>query len=530
MPYSTVVGSISYVSNGVFRSVGRGRVSSRSKKFLETGFVPVSAPQKGKSRTIFGPWFRHHGIVYGVDLSTRLQSLYRLFNSRGGDKNRDTGLRENQLSCNFTTYDRFIDLKRRVEIALQPRTDRHAEVCENAAEVHPKRFLRLSALKTLTENGLVYGYEYTKKVVAKLKTFEWAKPGKAPRNIVDLSCPGSLLGGWLLSIMKHCMEEPFISPTMWSAYIPNPNIQRVDAAFRRIIDPIHSTFIYFSDDACASFRCSDGVLMVNLDISGCDGSHTTRIFDLFEFLLSDTVHSQTGKWLVSQCMLPLHFVEGACRMLFQPTTPVLFSGSVLTTFINNLGISTIANSLDNCYTPTMTKNQMLKLIPLACASVGYLVTVQVCDVPEDLQFLKLSPCRLEKGGYTSCLNLGVILRTLGQCAGDLPGKSSVSLLTRSYTFNQSIIAGFVHAGDNGLLRVLREKYPASSTRIFSSYLTGKLSGAVHTASDLSVCLRYRLTVSEWQELLSLLNASELGDILWCPAFDKIMRVDYGMTT
>jgi hypothetical protein len=316
---------------------------------------------------------------------------------------------------------------------------------------------------------------------------------------------------------------------MWSAFIPNPNVQRVTALFDRLINPVGMTFGYFSDDSCASFRCADGVLMVNLDISGCDGSHTRRIFELLEWLTEGTNHAATAVALVNQCKLPLEYRQDKVFMSFTPVDPVLYSGTVITTFTNNIGVSGIGAALESSYSPTLTMDEMYALIPIACASVGYLMTCQRCVNPEDLQFLKMSPCFLESGELSCCLNLGVILRTIGQCAGPLPGKKKIPESERILNFNSGVVAGFVHAGDHGLLRVLREKYPSRGSVIKSSYLLQNLSGRCDRASDLSVCKRYGITPSEWNELLDLLDSSSPGDILWCPAGEKILNLDYGLS-
>lgn len=317
---------------------------------------------------------------------------------------------------------------------------------------------------------------------------------------------------------------------MYSVYVPNPNVQRVSAAFEKIINPDFASFIFFSDDACAGFRCSDGVLKVNLDISGCDGSHTERIFDVCSNLVQGTAHEETMKWLILQCMLPLNFKEENVQMKFSPKSPVLYSGSTMTTFVNNIGISVIADELEKAYSPTLTMDEMLAMIPIACASVGYLVTCQRCDHVEDLQFLKMSPVFTLDGTLSCCLNLGVILRTLGQCSGDIPGRKG-TLVARATAFNASVVAGLKHAGNHSLTHALRRKYPASnSTPIYSSYLTAQLSGRCEGLDELSLLKRYRISSGEWDELLSIIDASEIGDILWCPAFDKVMCLDYGLTT
>jgi hypothetical protein len=438
--------------------------------------------------------------------------------------------RRNQEACDFTTYPIFIDLKRRIELALHPVTDVYNAIVDNSNEVHPKRALRLAALEELTEKGLIYGNAYISIVTSKLKPLEWAKPGKAPRNIVDMSCPASLLGGYLMAHLKHCMEKPYITETLWAAYVPNPNVQRITALFERLINPEAVTFGYFSDDSCASFRCSDGVLMVNLDISGCDGSHTSTVFDLMEWLCENTKHASTMEGVLGQLSLPMEFKQDDVRLSLTPHGRALMSGSTATTFTNNVGVVGIGHRLAEVYSPVLTMNEMHALIIPACASVGYMMTCQRCECIEDLQFLKMSPCVLTDGSLSSCLNLGVVLRTLGQCAGDLPGKKKTPERKKVWEYTCGLIAGFKHAGDHSLLRLLRRKFPDRCTPIYSGYMTQHMSGTTGLADDLSICRRYRITPDEWSELLDLLDSSSFGDILWCPASEKILSLDYGLVS
>jgi hypothetical protein len=532
LEYSSVTKDIKYTNNGLFTAT-----PSRSKKivkasmmFIETGRFERVPSQEGVARTVFGPWFRHMGIVYGKDLSTRLQSLYRLTNARGGDLAQDTMCRQAQEACDFTSYPVFIDLKRRIELALHPVTDVYCAIVDNANEVHPKRALRLAALEELTEKGLVYGTAYTTLVTSKLKPLEWAKFGKAPRNIVDMSCPASLLGGYLMATLKHCMEKPYVDDKLWAAYVPNPNVQRITALFERLINPEQVTFGYFSDDSCASFKCSDGVLMVNLDISGCDGSHTRTVFETMSWLCEGTKHSATMAGVLDQLSLPLEFRHDDVKLSLTPLGRALYSGSTATTFTNNVGVVSIGHRLSEVYSPDLTMDQMYARIIPACASVGYMMTCQRCECVEDLQFLKMSPCYLTDGSLSSCLNLGVILRTIGQCAGELPGRKKIPEHKRVWDYTCGLVAGFKHAGNHSLLSILRRKYPDRCTPIYSGYLTSHMSGTTGTADDFSICRRYRITPDEWSELLDLVESASFGDILWCPASEKILDLDYGLVS
>jgi len=196
----------------------------------------------------------------------------------------------------------------------------------------------------------------------------------------------------------------------------------------------------------------------------------------------------------------------------------MHSGSTLTTFANNIANFYLGLSIYNGTHAGMTKQEVVDIIPRLCGELGYKVTVEVCDVIEDVQFLKHSPVYTVDGKISAALNLGVILRTLGQTDGELTMSPE--------HFLSGIINGFKHAGNSTLMRVLR-KHVISTKVIAKHYLIAHSSGREGLLDDNSLVRRYRLSLDEYHDLCSILDSAGIGDVIRTEASIKIMKRDYG---
>lgn len=402
------------------------------------------------------------------------------------------------------------------------------------ADPHPKRLLRVEAFRSMLVDGTLGKRLWLRDVLYKLKRIEIAKPAKYGRMIGDLGVQASLQGFRITEALKLAQAGQQVrlnGGTAW--FIKTPDYATLTAAFAELINPSGNfCFVYFSDDACYSRRRYGKVEMFNLDISACDTSHGPAIFESLIALGPDAETRDTLRILVEQCTLPIRIVDQENprrRVRLRPLRPRLYSGSTITTAINNL-----ANLLI-CH--TVTSNSSLDIVQ-AAQLAGYNVTVQPCECPEDLQFLKHSPTLTSSGQYRPLLNLGVIVRTIGSCKGDLPGRGDI--VARARAFNAALINGMAPYADYQVVRNMKQNFgtptTAANARVSqelpwsATICDGPPSGRqTDLFLDESVYRRYRLTAADVSELEHYSKAgfgwSYVGE-----ALQKILAKDYGLST
>jgi len=205
--------------------------------------------------------------------------------------------------------------------------------------------------------------------------------------------------------------------------------------------------------------------------------------------------------------------------------PIEFSGTTLTTELNNLASQAILMSI-YIMTVGKSKAETLDVIPLAAQSVGYQVSVEVVEKLEDFQFLKTSPF-LMNGSMDCFLNLGVALRCIGSCDGDLPGRGDIEL--RAEQRNGQIVAGMVHAGDNCVMSALRGRFPLlSGEKKPVHWLVDGMTGFENSKVDMDVlCRRYNVTSAEIEYFMIILGGAKCGDVIRTAFTDAVYAKDYG---
>lgn len=400
---------------------------------------------------------------------------------------------------------------------------------------HDKRRLRQEAwaeLQSKGETGNQFSLynPYSTKVKLNFKKLEWGKPGKYARIVCDLGTTASIRAGWLAAMIKDAMSElPLLLGESAVMFIKSPDIKTLSAAFQRLSTT--ATFLYFSDDASFSipYRASDGTtrfLYANADIAGCDASQGPSVFQVLPHCCPTPllVHMHA---LIEQCARPAQAGNGKRKIIVEPVHYFEYSGSVLTTLLNNIATSCIGYQLYRRF-PLLDQEAARAEAERRLKQCGWSVTVEWCETLEEIQFLKCSPFRAVSGELVAVLNLGVILRSLGQKSYDLPGHGP--LTDRGHAFNCSLVAGLVHSGNTSLYRLLRTKFlPIGCTPAYNSEIVRALSNGVSTAiADYSICRRYKITLGEYEHMLNLLDISGSGDVITCAASRAIMLKDYGL--
>lgn len=373
--------------------------------------------------------------------------------------------------------------------------------------------------------GREFGYRdqfMDRPVSLNLKKGEFAKPGKPGRIVCDLGTPASIRSGWLITIIKEaCTAVEDIVNSARLVYVKSPDMEFMSEQFNLMRTKSH--FVYHSDDSCLALECLDGMLWLNLDISSCDSSNGTSVFNELLQVVPDTLVPEIST-LLDQCRAKCR-VNGT-KLDYEPVEFFEYSGTTLTTLLNNIASRTIGAQLLAGHIRG-TKEEVLANVNRILDVCGWKCTVDVCSSLEELQFLKCSPLLGVDGAYHSCLNLGVILRCFGQCYGDLPGRGPIAI--RGYEHNCGLVAGLVHAGETSLLHALRRRFPPrGQTAIHTNASQSLENGSPSYIMDQSVSTRYGITLVDYQELINSIDASSVGDFVDVAASRTILQMDYGL--
>lgn len=527
-----------FVSNNKFKLVG-GDESCFIGGKLE--FARGDEKPDGCYKTYITPCCFHNGVVYqSDDVGLEMAFNYRLGCVREPTipgyhqllmRNQEKFFRtDTHLSC-------FIEgFRYAVKLWFESFGEMDNELREYAHRKHQKRKLRIRAYKSIIDSGDLFHKTFNRRVTGKVKRAEIAKPGKATRLINDLTCEGSLLCGFVADQLKQCMAA--YTEREYFQFIKSPNLDLLKITFDKLLCPEEQMFFpFFSDDSCVSIRCTDGIFMANVDISSCDGSHGKIVFDLLRQVTAlDTRIHRYVDGAIKQCEMPLTLSSAASKqkVVLKPNAPTLYSGSTLTTLINNFANIAIAHAIHGRLRDGLKKSDCEELVRIAAESAGYIVTVQVCDTYHELQFLKHSPCKTVLGTIVPVLNLGVILRALGCCWGDLPTYKKqfhrkLSFAERAYMYNTSQVQCYTNCATHSILATLRRRF-AHKDRIAcddASYLLDTLTGdqSHHHVHDTELALRYGLTVADVEELSHALEHDAMINIT---ASRAILALDYGL--
>jgi hypothetical protein len=335
---------------------------------------------------------------------------------------------------------------------------------------HIKRRIRIEAYNELLDSKALFHPLWVKQVVYKLKKDEWAKPNKYARMIGDLGVAASLQGFRVIDFMKVAeANEPIVVNGIETQFIKAPQQAVLREVFAKLINPpLRGYFCYFSDDSCFSVRVNKVVYRFNLDISSCDASHTPSLFQALRDTTPD-VASNDMQRLIDQMKLPIKIrsvsnPKNTVLLKSKDGEPHLYSGSTLTTRINNLANQLISLSLSNTdFNHCHSYSDVVTVIKTAAMDVGYIVSCQVASEYSHIQFLKHSPVYDVDGHLQPLLNLGVLLRSSGTCHRDLPGRGD--LRERARLFQQLLLTGMYSNISFPLIDLMRKSVIGASPSI-----------------------------------------------------------------
>jgi hypothetical protein len=396
---------------------------------------------------------------------------------------------------------------------------------------HPKRALRRQGQLEL-DKSCAWRTHILKSVNTKLKTGEYAKPGKKARNIIDLGVEASLIAGRACELLKEFMAK-FRFDNAQVNFHGHMSYQTLKEAFERLINPPHKNFVfeYFSDDSCFSARCRDGVARFNVDYASCDSSHYAPVFSQLRHItsglgfFSEQLHAALDQLAAN---ISVRDTEGKRVATVETNQALLFSGSTLTTLINNFSQIMLAVKLTAIDWQQLTVLEAKSVLRDCARRVGY--TVTIVDASDDfckLQFLKHSP-DVDGSPY---VNPGVFLRTLGWSKRDIPkirGKRT-SYTARANSFEGAKIESFKYSGQTSLFQIMAAKHTTSGLHYDpeSYFRLDSSNSRVYQISDESLIRRYGITHLQINTLKQLLHSSSIGTLIRCEASDIIFNVDYG---
>lgn len=441
----------------------------------------------------------------------------------------------NQQSYVQAHKDFYLKTAAKYTLHVDDLTDVIELALEHHADPHIKKALRIIAMKELKDSGRLGDKVWLDLVKYKIKKGEWAKNGKLPRAIGDLGVAASLQGAWITAQLKECMYREVIEYRGGvMRFCKRPSESDLTDIFNNLIDPPgRYYYVYFSDDSSLSVRRNDGgVDLYNLDIKSCDASHGPGIFDALRAITPHPLQDGLDV-LIRQLKLNFRVVNPHVKDEFvelRSGRPRLYSGSTITTAINNVACITIGHAIANLVEIHTAS------IEAAAESTGYVLTgTTPLAGAHELQFLKHSPVLDTAGIYRPVLNLGVLLRTSGVCKGDLPGRGPVE--ARAVQFQQALLQGMyprtsipcVDAMKANVAHAKPRKQTCVVVERQLAYKTMEDQRAVRTFSNEEVFRRYDLTHDE----IALLHYAfcNIGyQLSWaCSATHKIFQADYGLS-
>lgn len=400
---------------------------------------------------------------------------------------------------------------------------------------HAKRKFRMM----IAANVALFGTntrEDEKSVGYKLKPGELLADGKK-RAIADLGALRTDATAWCMEDVKEAWSVPFQHGKLRATYTKASTKDNLREAFTNLLSPKGIEFYYHSDDSCVSARCQDGIVYFNGDIKACDGSHRQPVFDLLYDLLAtrkgvENVHApallRAFKYLSKTLKVRNKHKKESVKYRFKSSR--LYSGSVLTTTINNFANLLIAFALHRRVPdPSLvTRAQFKEAYRLAGEDVGYQLKIVDCNKPEDLQFLKHSPSVID-GHIEPWMGLGVYIRGFGTFKGDLPGKGPLGRRAQSYIHGvvQSRLNWGSHVFNDSFGHLMSGMTTKMSTSLFDDDTSKSVGGCQCRIPNESLCSRYNVTEEELLDACLLVAGSKLGDRLRHPVFERFYSVDYG---
>lgn len=502
-----------------------------------------------KYRYTFGPKFGHAGVYTLRDDLSYGGAVERLTGKR---KPLEPGLHEQLIANQEKFFESAIIQGWKRDMTYHVTQNFHnidsdlwRNIQEDSERAHAKQRLREAEFKKAdgAMPGILDGALTNQTVSYQFKDGENLDSKKKSRGTCNLGTLASLIGGYLMAHVKAAFGLPYRYLGARAVFIESPTGPALVDAFARVLLPTEDIeFIYYSDDSCIAIKCDDHgrsrYWRANLDISACDGSNFTPVFDATrEIMGGDSRFIQCIDAVFAQLEWALTFVTpSGLKQKLIPTSPRLYSGSVLTTVVNNTANMSIFLSIceqyyrhKDDYGSAVPYDAIEVLVKESAMNAGYIITCEECVENEDIQFLKRSASVVD-GVIYPWLNLGVWFRSFGSIEGDLGGSQKIPLHVRAAMHNRGVVEGHKHDG----IHIISQAFNAMVTdapdapTIMTDYHGGVGASDAFISTD-CIARRYRLTELQVTELATWISSARQGQLLVSPVLDRIMKIDYGFT-
>jgi len=502
---------------------------------LDFKFVDV---KKYEYESVFGPRFNSESRRYTCDHNGIRSAVRRLTNERKPGTGLHEQLRLNQWGIRDNlgqTLDLYIKFRqdelRPLFLAYDDGID---QVKEWAHQAHAKKKMRVDVYNQTLNDGQI-DFVDVRNVSYVCKKGEQLAYGKYLRGVGDLTPIGSQRGAYMMGDVKCAFGVPYIKDRCELQFIKSPDRLILSEVFRKLMEPQKMYFPFFSDDSCIAIRCRDGVFRANMDITQCDGSNFDPIFSILRQIMSVDIRRERDiRMMFAQCKKPCkvrHPYDWKMFVKLIPKYSTLYSGSALTTSINNVANSMIALAIKKSLDRRVYNMAEIPALLEACAaSVGFIIRADIATTPEELQFLKHSATLID-GIYEPWVNLGTWFKGFGTCTGDLPGRKS-QFADRAKIFNSEVVRSRVGWGDHCVQDAFDHHVIRTRTNVYdkiiSNHTDGKMSnGSSKRIPPAALARRYNLELADFMHFVDCVANAEIGSQVSHPALDVIMRVDYG---
>jgi hypothetical protein len=524
-----------YVFNGRWR-VLRGREHWLKDEVRFPPTTNANVEKVGKYRTLYGWNFAHNGVIYKKSDHNLRLALRRHFckvypdyphpDPENFDKNCRTQQRE--WFANKTSVVRDLIKRTLGEIEFEWTMEEAAE--ELTKVPHKKQRLRLDAHTILLLEQTISRRVWLVTQLLKLKEDEIAKLDKYGRIIVDEGVEASLQTVPFGNHVKDCSDGKVMRyKDCEILFLKSPRPSVIADELLKIWDTkCRVKALIFSDDAVVAVEVGGKMVIINADLSSNDSCKTEALFTAFcdVYEAPDSVRNAIFGQILSNCRVMS--LDNLHCMIIKPLEMFLPSGIGVTTPVNTFTwICIIIEWIDELYSHGIP--DLHHLITTA-ERVGHKITLDVCTIREDMQFLKHSIIEDINHDYAAVINLGVVLRASGSCRGDLPGSGSIP--DRARDFQHSLMNGLLRGIDYPPIRVLQPdgKLIDISSKITTNaqYDTELLETVNHTFTADAFYRRYRLTsnqILQFEEELTMLGP---GKVVYSEAASAILEKDYGL--
>lgn len=398
-----------------------------------------------------------------------------------------------------------------------------------ADEPHIKRDERLLHLNEMTIKPWLFDPSRRLAYVDGKVKMEAGKFNKLPRQFVSLGPKNTL--EWLRcpEVAKTAMANTFVTGNTEITFVKTPTQDIMDdfaTEISNVLDPgYEKTIIKFhSDDSYFTTQVRIGGVLTRIcvcvDISKCDLSHNPALFvwlaDILEHAGFDPERIES---LILQCKKNLLIKHPNKKVNefaeFKLNNVVLFSGSVLTTLINNLASLLLLVTINTALwrDDHASVEEVRKCIIDAGKFAGYQITIDSLVLPvkntdlAHITFLKHFPVESASGRWVAYKDMATLIRSAGFSMEECKQEER----------EKEILNGWNMSHRNRLIDLLFE----------TRGLANNNPNAAFSHSD-AFEERYGATESTLLEGLNLLYSCKGPTLVAHPGLDSILRVGYSL--